>query len=183
MTTKLNETLAQLKQEHGDEWQMAAFKWWLYLLEEGTTSLSQFEQREALKPWVSNMVAAGIAATEQVHKPMADGLDAPTGPGWWAFVGGERIAVAIYSYGEGEDEEDRTVIEYKEVLGATIQTVLYVRYSKAGEPFRQWRQSGPCHGEPILGYLWSHHTWDHSLRAIDLLVGKWYLLDVPWEAT
>lgn len=109
-------------------------------------------------------------------------LDAPDGPGWWAFAGGKWVLKPIYDPCE-RDEDDRPIINaYEMVVGEPFEIVLLVRYSKTGERVDFVRHSAPYHGEPILGFLPTHSSWNTSLQSLDTVCGKWQRLHIAWPS-
>lgn len=140
-------------------------------------------------------VAEQVAAIDAAHaaldappQPQPVALDAPDGPGWWAFEGSEWGSEPIWpdDYDPDDDDDDDRAewispIDYRDVKGEPFRTPLLVRYSTPGETVSFRDSHGRYNGEPILGYLNTHHSWDHCLHSLDHLVGKWYRLYMPWE--
>ena len=122
----------------------------------------------------------------QVVKPLAT----PDAPGWWAFEGSEWESQPIWPDDHDPDEEDDDgtywdeppvrPLGYRDVEGKPFQTVLLVRYSKPGEVVSLRHSHGRYEGQPFLGYLNTHHPWDHYLHSLDHLVGQWWRLSMPW---
>lgn len=120
-------------------------------------------------------------------------LDAPDEEGFWAFEGSwwEQKKTYIFEgveYDEwdenwDEDYDDRRFVEVKRtsVLGEPIKELYYVRYAKGGEGISTRFRSGPHDGSHILGFLFSHPTWQSSIQGFDKLVGKWTRVYLPWE--
>lgn len=169
----MSEGLQALMQKHADELEIeqAAHRGALALCE-------VYEQR--------------IAALEQAQQAAAGlVLDLPDAPGWWAFEGAEWESKGIYPDGYDPDEDKRDdwgnestkPIGYEDVKGKPFQTVLFVRYSRKVESIWFRRQSGPYDGEPILGYIMTHHPWYNGLNGLEKLTGKWTRLHIPWERT
>lgn len=130
-----------------------------------------------------------------------DWVNAPEGPGWFAFEGSEWESKPIYlkdgvEYGEWQKEwlgaaeehwhlyklELYPVVRYIDVKGEPFQTILDVKWVHQGMSISNRKHSGPHRGEPVLGFMSNKHRWNHALYGIDTLVGKWWRLHLPWEA-
>lgn len=129
-------------------------------------------------------------ATLQAAKPVK--LDAPDGPGWWAFEGSEwgqkRVGCSkgeADGYEDGEwdegDEPNGYYFKYEAELAPPFGTVLLVRQAKKGESFSSRFCFGPYDGNGELGYIMTNHPWNNALNGLDKLVGKWTRLHMPWE--
>lgn len=126
-------------------------------------------------------------------------LDAPGGPGWWAFEGSEWESKALYLVDGVEttwqekwneaaeehwnryEENPYDVHRYVDVKGVPFRTVLDVRWVRHGMSFSCRHGCGSHEGEPVLGFVSPKYRWNHALYAIDTLVGHWWLLTLPWK--